>query len=138
MWRSEGDTIVCGGVLGRIFVSRSSYCRPYLEHIYLQGQFWRAKFPSETTCKIMIQWPFFSSRTTMNTNISPTVCSPVELFRRGTRKTFLVLYPDNLHRRACIGVQQCLPLKPVKMARLLELEWVHVMYPTGKRYWLHL
>jgi hypothetical protein len=84
-------TIFCGGVLGRIFVSRSSYCRPYLERIYLQGQFWRAKFPSKTTCKIMIQWPFFSSRTTINTNISPTVCSPVELFRRGTRKTFLLL-----------------------------------------------
>ncbi len=46
---SPARTIVCGGVLGRIFVSRSSYCRPYLERIYLQGQFWRAKFPSETT-----------------------------------------------------------------------------------------
>ena len=84
------DTIICGGVLGRIFVSRSSYCRTYLERIYLEGQFWRAKFCSETTCEIVIQWPFFSSRTAMYINISTIVCSPVHLFERGTRKTFIL------------------------------------------------
>jgi len=35
-------------------------------------------------------------------------------------------------------VQLCLSLKPVQMARWLDLEWVQMMYPNGKRYWLHL
>ena len=86
----KGATIVCGGVLGRIFVSRSSYCRPYLERIYLEGQFWRAKICSKTTFKIAIQWPFFSSRTAMNIDMSPSVCSPVHLFKRDMRKTFIL------------------------------------------------
>jgi hypothetical protein len=39
----------------------------------------------------------FTSRTSMDENISLMVRAPVEVFERGTRKIIIVLYPKNLH-----------------------------------------
>ena len=42
----------------------------------------------------------FTSRTSMDENISPMVRAPVHLFKRDTRKIIIVLYPKKVHRSA--------------------------------------
>jgi len=42
----------------------------------------------------------FTSRTSMDENISPMVRAPVDLFERGIRKIITVLYPKKVHRSA--------------------------------------
>ena len=51
----------------------------------------------KTTMRI---FGIFTSRTSMDENISPMVRAPVHLFERDTRKIIIVLYPKKVHRSA--------------------------------------